>query len=164
MSGSPPSDAVPNPVDAPCWLAVEAGGHGLLLPVEQVMAVHRWQAPQPLPWGLAPAWLGLVELDGQACLGLDLGAWLGGPPLAGRVTEPVWLSLRAGGSDARCAWALDRVAGLRSAPELPLAAQAAPGPWPPFAGPCHRDAQGRGWQVIWPERMLTDPRYLEIAA
>lgn len=162
MSGSPLSDPVlTNPVDAPCWLAVEAGGFGLLLPVAQLVAVHRWQPAQPLPRGGAAGCLGLVEIEAEPRLGLDLGAWLGGPPLAGRVETPCWLTLRAPGHGS--AWALDRVLGLRGPRDLPLAAWAAPGPWPSFAGPCHRDAEGRAWQVLLPDRLVTDPRYLEIA-
>lgn len=161
MSGPPLSDAVPSPVDPACWLAVEAGGCGLLLPVAQVAAVHRWRAPRPLPGPTRPACLGLIELDGLPRLGVDLGAWLGGPPLETAGEAAAWLSL--GGPAAGSAWAVGRVLGLRGARDLPLAAWAAPGPWPLFAGPCHRDADGRGWQVLLPERLVTDPRYLEIA-
>lgn len=155
----PADPAAPEGAAAERWLAVEAGGFGLLLPLDQAGEVFA-AAPVLLPLPHTRPWLlGLSSLRGQLHTVVDLGAWLGGPPLPAGGGKLVALHPRLGSG---AALAVERLVGLRSADRLQPRPQPAQ-PRPAFAGPLWRDETGRDWQVLRLEALVTDPCFLEIA-
>lgn len=151
------------------WLAVEAGGAGLLLPLNEAGEIAPFPGcvavPHTRPW-----FLGVANLRGQLLGVVDLGLFLGLAAAPG------------GGSgfivafnprlEVGCALRVDRLAGLRRDDEVlpldpePVAASAAPLPRPAFAGAPLRDvaAPGRSWQEIRIAELAQDPHFLDIAA
>jgi twitching motility protein PilI len=63
-----------------------------------------------------------------------------------------------------CALLVDKLAGLRSDEQLPLAPQQPAGPLPRFAGALRRDEAGRNWQVINLEALARQENFLHIVA
>ena len=146
------------------WLAVECGGQGLLLPLDEAGEIF---APPPLrrvphtrPW-----FLGVANLRGGLHGVVDVAAFLGlaaaTPAAAAR--EQARLVALAPRLGVNAALLVDRLAGLRSAAQLqPEAAPA--GARPAFAGAHWRDGDGRGWQEIGLAALAGDERFLAVAA
>jgi twitching motility protein PilI len=147
------------------WLAVECGGQGLLLPLDEAGEIF---APPPLrrvphtqPW-----FVGVANLRGGLHGVVDLAAFLGlaaaaAPAEAARdQARRVALAPRLG---VNTALRVDRLAGLRSAAQVqPEAAPA--GVRPAFAGAHWRDGEGRSWQEILLGALAGDERFLAVAA
>lgn len=72
MSQTPP---------APGWLAVQAGGQSLLLPLTQCGEIHTTSLVQRLPH-TRPWLLGVANLRGQVVTVVDLAGYLGLPAVA----------------------------------------------------------------------------------
>jgi twitching motility protein PilI len=97
---------------------------------------------------------------------VDLAVYLGlREPSPGRATT-AQTRLVSLGSDLNlnCALMVDRLAGLRSDEQLPLAPEQPAGPLPRFAGPLRRDEAGRHWQVINLEALARQENFLHIVA
>jgi twitching motility protein PilI len=146
------------------WLAVECGGQGLLLPLDEAGEIF---APPPLrrvphtrPW-----FVGVANLRGGLHGVVDLAAFLGlaaaSPAAATR--EQARLVALAPRLGVNAALLVDRLAGLRSAGQLQP--EAAPeGARPAFAGAHWRDADGRGWQELLLGALAGDEGFLAVAA
>ncbi|PTT90340.1 chemotaxis protein CheW [Pelomonas sp. HMWF004] len=147
------------------WLAVECGGVGLLFSLKQASEIF---APVPIkavPY--AKPWLaGVANLRGGLFTVVDLAVYLGlREPLLNRnpSSQSRLVSL---GSDLNlnCALLVDRLAGLRSDEQLPLAAEQPRGPLPRFAGALRCDETGRQWQEIDLEALSRQDNFLHIVA
>lgn len=147
------------------WLAVECGGVGLLFSLKQASEIF---APVPIkavPYG--KPWLaGVANLRGGLFTVVDLAVYLGlREPLLNRSlsSQSRLVSL---GSDLNlnCALLVDRLAGLRSDEQLPLAAEQPQGPRPRFAGALRCDETGRHWQEINLEALARQDNFLHIVA
>jgi twitching motility protein PilI len=146
------------------WLAVEAAGTGLLLPLEQAGEIFPMAPVLAVPH--ARDWFcGVVNLRGGLHGVVDIGAFLGlrqgcaAQSAAGREGG----RLLALNPDLRtlCALRIDRLAGLRRPEELtpmPVAELR-----PAFAGGLWRDRQGRHWQELDLAALAVHESFLSIA-
>lgn len=144
------------------WLAVEAGGHGFLMPLAEAGEIFQDAAVMPVPH-TAPWFLGVANLRGTLAGVVDLAAFLG-------LTPPA--SVAAGGAvllafnpvlEVNAALRVDRLAGLRNVEQLGQE-PAGPEVLPPFAGRRLRDETGRVWQELRLTHLARDPRFLDIVA
>ncbi|HEY8876353.1 MAG TPA: chemotaxis protein CheW [Roseateles sp.] len=147
------------------WLAVECAGAGLLFSLKQASEIFAPVPIKPVPY--AKPWLaGVANLRGGLFTVVDLAVYLGlREPTPGRAAgaQSRLVSL---GSDLNlnCALLVDRLAGLRSDEQLPLAPQQPAGPLPRFAGALRRDEAGRQWQEINLEALSRQENFLHIVA
>ena len=146
------------------WLAVECGGHGLLVPLptagEIFPAGALMAVPHTQPW-----FLGVANLRGQLHGVVDLAAFLGlRLPLArDALRDQARLLAFNPKLGSHSAVLVDRLAGLRSAAQL--TAEPPDGQIRPlFANAMWRDAEGRSWQEIDLAVLARHPQYLAIAA
>lgn len=149
------------------WLAVECGGAGLLLSLKQASEIFAPVPIKPVPY--AKPWLaGVANLRGGLFTVVDLAVYLGlREATHGRLPVPTAQTrLVAMGSELNlnCALLVDRLAGLRSDDQLPLAAQQPAGPLPSFAGALRRDEAGRSWQEINLEALARQEDFLHVVA
>ena len=149
---------------ASSWLAVESAGHGFLFPLEQAgeifSAVPLLGVPHTQEW-----FLGVANLRGGLHGVVDFAAFLGvkRTTAGSGAREQSRLVALNPHLNVNCALLVDRLAGLRSAPQL----QAAPAdgrPRPPFVGNAWRDGDGRAWQEIRLAELATDPQFLSIVS
>lgn len=148
------------------WLAVEAAGHGFLLPLAQSGEIFPSLPVQALPHSL-PWFLGVANLRGHLHGVVDLAAFLGlrkpvGAAAAEAQRDRSQLIALNATLALNCALWVDQLSGLRHMADLqPLPDDA---PRPPFAGPRYRDAAGRDWQVLDLAALATAPAFLSIVA
>ncbi len=147
------------------WLAVEAGGAGVLLPLTEAGEIAPFRGCLPVPH-TRPWFLGVANLRGQLLGVVDLGAFLGladAPAAGGGFLVALDPRFETG-----CALRIDRLAGLRRADELavPGVPDGAAAARPLFAGDRLDDvaAPGRSWQEIRLAELARDPHFLDIAA
>jgi twitching motility protein PilI len=147
---------------AASWLAVEAGGQGLLLPLGQAGEIFPLGPLLPVPH-TQPWFLGVANLRGQLHGVMDLAAFLGLRAAAGAETlrEQARLVAFNPALGSNCALLVDRLAGLRSAEQLRAETDA--GPRPAFAGQRLVDAGGRSWQELQLPALAADEVFLRIA-
>lgn len=152
------------------WLAVECRGHGLLFPLQQAgeifSLVPLMAVPHTRPW-----FAGVANLRGGLHGVVDLGAFLGMAPRAVVPAEGVREQARLIAFNPsiglNCALLVDRLAGLRSAEQLQVAAidaDAEAAVRPTFAGRRLRDADGRTWQEIVLSSLAEDEQFLGIVS
>jgi twitching motility protein PilI len=143
------------------WLAVECAGVGLLFSLKQASEIFAPVPIKPVPY--AKPWLaGVANLRGGLFTVVDLAVYLGlREPLMNRAVSPQARLVSLGVDlNLNCALLVDRLAGLRSDEQLPLAA----GPLPRFAGALRRDETGRAWQEINLEALSRQENFLHIVA
>jgi twitching motility protein PilI len=146
------------------WLAVEAGGAGLLFPLAgagEIFGVPPLLAmPHTKPW-----FAGVANLRGGLHGVVDLAAFLGlrAAALGEGAREQARLVALNPSLGSHCALLVDRLAGLRGADQL-TAEPATDGVRPAFAGPGWRDADGRVWQEIDLAALAANEQFLGIAA
>ena len=146
------------------WLAVECGGHGLLVPLltagEIFPAGALLAVPHTQPW-----FLGVANLRGQLHGVVDLAAFLGlrSPLARDAVRDQARLLAFNPTLGSHSAVLVDRLAGLRSANQLTAEPDEGPAR-PDFASALWRDADGRQWQEINLAALARHPQYLAIAA
>lgn len=154
------------------WLAVEAGGHGFLLPLKEAGEIFSLAPVLPVPhcrhW-----FLGVANLRGHLHGVVDLADFLGlspGPlastaPGAGRSAgQGQFVGFNAA-LDLNCVLRIERLAGLRNADQLsPLAGAFVAKVRPGFAGARLRDASGRLWQELNLAALAADATFLNVAA
>jgi twitching motility protein PilI len=145
------------------WLAVEAGGCGFLLPLDQAGEIFPITDLRPLAH--TRAWFcGVANLRGGLHGVVDLATFIGlreqvPAEAAGReAARLVGLNPAIG---ALCALRVDRLAGLRNADQL--MAEPAPADRPSFARSVWRDAQGQRWQEIDLAELAAQDLFLSIA-
>lgn len=145
------------------WLAVECAGVGLLFSLKQASEIF---APVPIksvPY--AKPWLaGVANLRGGLFTVVDLAVYLGlrdASSSRGVAPQSRLVSLSSE-LNLNCALLVDRLAGLRSDEQLPLAAAQPAGPLPRFAGALRRDEAGRHWQEINLEALSRQENFLHI--
>jgi twitching motility protein PilI len=147
------------------WLAVECAGVGLLFSLKQASEIFAPVPIQPVPY--AKPWLaGVANLRGGLFTVVDLAVYLGLREAAPGRALPAQSRLVSLGSELNlnCALLVDRLAGLRSDEQLPLAAQQPAGPLPRFAGALRCDEAGRSWQEIDLEALSRQENFLHIVA
>ena len=164
------------------WLAVEAGGHGFLLPLKEAGEIFSLAPVLPVPH--CRDWFsGVTNLRGHLHGVVDLARFLGlptapSPPVAGRVPAQ-WVGFNAA-YDLNCVLRVDRLAGLRSDAQMRPAAPAADAELtgtelsgteltatstrPAFAGVRLCDASGRVWQELRLAALAVDAAFLSISA
>jgi twitching motility protein PilI len=149
------------------WLAVESGGPGFLLPLDQAGEIFPLSAPLAVPY-TADWFLGVVNLRGGLHGVVDLGGFLGVKPpgaataLAEVSREQARLVAFSPTLEVNCALLVDRLAGLRSAEQLQREAEDGSSK-PGFVGPRMRDAQGRTWQALSLAELAGEEAFLRIA-
>ena len=131
------------------WLAVECGGRGFLLPLQDAGEIF---APSPIiPVAHAKAWfLGVANLRGGLHGIVDLASFLGvegGERAGDGARERAQLVAFNAGLEINCALLVDHLAGLRSADQM-AAEPDTPQARPSFVGGRFRDATGRLWQEL----------------
>ena len=159
------------------WLAVEAGGHGFLLPLKEAGEIFSLAPILPVPH--CRDWFsGVANLRGHLHGVVDLARFLGLPtapntPVAGRL--PAQLVGFNAAFDLNCVLRVDRLAGLRSDAQMSPAAPAAEAELtvteftgtntrPAFAGVRLCDASGRVWQELRLAALAVDAAFLSISA
>ncbi|MFT7723311.1 MAG: chemotaxis protein CheW [Roseateles sp.] len=147
------------------WLAVECAGVGLLFSLKQASEIFAPVPIQPVPY--AKPWLaGVANLRGGLFTVVDLAVYLGLREPAPQRAVAAQARLVAMGSELNlnCALLVDRLAGLRSDEQLPLAPEQPAGPLPRFAGALRCDEAGRHWQEINLEALTRQEDFLHIVA
>lgn len=147
------------------WLAVECAGVGVLFSLKQASEIFAPVPIQPVPY--AKPWLaGVANLRGGLFTVVDLAVYLGlREPVLSRGVAPQARLVSLGTElNLNCALLVDRLAGLRSDEQLPLAAEQPAGPLPRFAGALRRDEAGRTWQEINLEALARQENFLHIVA
>ncbi|MGM9483770.1 chemotaxis protein CheW [Roseateles sp. NT4] len=147
------------------WLAVECAGAGLLFSLKQASEIFAPVPIKPVPY--AKPWLaGVANLRGGLFTVVDLAVYLGlRDPTPGRAVAANSRLVSLGSDlNLNCALLVDRLAGLRSDEQLPLAPQQPAGPLPRFAGQLRRDEAGRNWQEINLEALSRQENFLHIVA
>lgn len=153
------------------WLAVECGGHGLLLPLQQAGEIFPLVPLLPVPHA-QPWFLGIANLRGGLHGVVDLAAFLGlrrAEPAREGSRDPARLVALNPTGGLNAALLVERLAGLRNETQLKREPEAADeagqevAARPAFAGARFRDADGRAWQEILPTALAEDPRFLAIA-
>lgn len=143
------------------WLAVEAAGLGLLLPLRQAGEIFPPIALTTVPY-TEPWMLGVANLRGGLHAVVDLAQFLGlreSPPPSGEGR------LVSFGSELNinCALWVDRLLGLRSEEQLRPVDDVAEGR-PHFASGEREDEQGRRWQLLDLELLARFEPFLTIVA
>lgn len=143
------------------WLAVDCGGLGLLLPLQQAGEIF---APVPMttvPY-TQPWMLGVANLRGGLHGVVDLGVFLGlrQRPRSDGGGRLVSLSHDL---NINCALLVDRLLGLRSEDQLQRVSDDS-GARPHFAAEQREDEQGRRWQVVDLELLVRFEPFLNIVA
>jgi twitching motility protein PilI len=148
------------------WLAVECAGVGLLFSLKQASEIFAPVPIKPVPY--AKPWLaGVANLRGGLFTVVDLSIYLGlrdAAPGRGIVSPQTRLVSLSTELNLNCALLVDRLAGLRSDEQLPLAPEQPVGSRPRFAGAVRRDEAGRHWQVINLEALAKQENFLHIVA
>ena len=162
------------------WLAIEAGGHGFLLPLKEAGEIFSLAPVVPVPhcrdW-----FLGVANLRGHLHGVVDLARFLGLPSAPTGATAarvPAQFVGFNAGLELNCVLRVDRLAGLRSDEQLgprgggsEAAAAGGGSPafapdakLPAFAGVQLRDASGRVWQELKLAALAADDAFLSIVA
>jgi twitching motility protein PilI len=148
------------------WLAVECGGTGLLLPLNEAGEIFPFRNCVAVPH--TRAWfLGVANLRGQLHGVVDLARFLGLDSGRG-AAAPGWLVALNPTLETQAALRVDRLAGLRREAQLQAveaAGAAPPAQRPAFAGAAYLDSNGgRVWQEIALAALGEAPHFLNIAA
>lgn len=149
------------------WLAVEASGHGFLLPLDQAGEIFSLVALQRVPH--SQDWfLGVGNLRGQLHGVVDLAAFIGLPRRAptgheGGPREAGRLVAFNAGLHLNTALLIDRLAGLRRPAEL-APSESGSGRLPHFISAELKDAQGRSWFELDLAALASDEAFLKVAA
>ncbi len=142
------------------WLAVESGGHGFLLPLQDAGEIFPFTPTTPVPY--TSRWfLGVANLRGRLHGIVDLAGFLG---LRGAdsTRDQSWFVAFNVSMNINCAVMVDRLSGLRSIDQLneqPDDGQAKPA----FVGGHYRDASNRPWRELNLAALADESAFLKIA-
>jgi twitching motility protein PilI len=143
------------------WLAVEAGGHGFLLPLAEAGEIFQPGALLPVPHAL-PWFLGVANLRGILAGVVDLAGFLGlRSHLSAGEREQARVVAFNPTLEINGALLVDRLAGLRNQAQLTpewVDVRTQPG----FVGGRYHDAAGRVWQELRLAVLARDERFLRI--
>ncbi|MGI9217894.1 MAG: chemotaxis protein CheW [Hydrogenophaga sp.] len=149
------------------WLAVEAGGERILVPLVQSGEIFPWTTVQAVPY--TKSWYaGVASLRGGLHGVVDLPGLIGaaqvtkGSALERVTSETRLVSLHAALGVNAVLW-IDRLLGLRN-PIMFSAIAPRPPQAPPYFARCLIDHQGQTWQELDLQALVTDPGFLAIAA
>lgn len=144
-------------------LAVEAGGSGWLLRLEDTAEVLPVPSIMPLPL-VRPWFLGLANVRGNLIAVTDLARFAGGAsaPATPRGAE-ARVVMFAGRFGAHCGLLVSRVAGLRAADAF-RPADAATTPSRAWLGARLLDAEGREWRELLVPELIASDEFLHVAA
>lgn len=148
------------------WLAVEAGGKRLLLPLRQAGELfapqHLVQVPYSKKW-----FMGLANLRGALYGVVDLAQFMG----FRAATSPVWVSTPESQliglpdeSDTHCALAVDRVIGLKSHQDFAVAPMSGDSLESVERSRDFQDSSGEHWLEIDLIELAQLPDFLDIHA
>jgi len=141
------------------WLAVDCGGRGFLLPLEQAGEIFAVVPLVPVPH-TQPWFAGVANLRGGLYGVVDLARFIG---LESRPGDEARLVVFNPGMALNCALRVERLAGLRSAGQLQ--AEAEPdAPRPAFVGARYVDDAGRRWQELDLAALAADESFMRIVA
>lgn len=154
------------------WLAVDMGGHGFLLPLEQAGEIFPLSLIQAVPHS-QPWFKGVANLRGQLHGVVDLAGFMGLPtaPMSGGTgtlkaapsREAARLLALNQGLQLNAALLVDRLMGLRSAANMSPAAQ------PQAVAPHYvtqqlRDEHGQPWYELDLAALVSDEAFMKIDA
>ncbi len=146
------------------WLAVEAGGQGFLFPLHQAGEIFPASAVLKLPY-TQPWFVGVANLRGSLIAVVDWALFLGLRPRPAVVEggrEQARLLALSPALGSQCALRVDKLAGLRHAPQL-QAVVSQPNVHPRFAPMRWRDEAGRIWQEIDLVALTQQTSFLAVA-
>jgi twitching motility protein PilI len=147
------------------WLAVEACGHGFLLPLDQAGEIFSLVALQRVPHS-QPWFLGVGNLRGQLHGVVDLATFIGmtrRPTLTDPTSKEAGRLVALNASlQLNSALLIDRLAGLRRPDDL--TAVGAIGARPHFVVAQYQDAKGRLWSELDLVALASDEAFLKVAA
>ncbi|MEO8299300.1 MAG: chemotaxis protein CheW [Burkholderiales bacterium] len=144
------------------WLAVECAGQGFLLPLAEAGEIFQDAEVAPVPH-TATWFAGVANLRGVLTGVADLAGFLGLTQRPAAEVEGSRLVAFNPALDVNAALLIDRLAGLRNAEQLSIAADVDPA-LPGFAGRRLRDDAGRVWQELRLALLARDERFLNIVA
>lgn len=149
------------------WLAVDIGGHGFLLPLDQVGEIFPLTPIQPVPH--SQGWFaGVANLRGQLHGVIELTGFMGLPRSGARGAEA---GGREGGGrivafnaglQVNAALLIDRLLGLRNPGNLSESPAPADANKPHFVGRQMTDPQGRTWYELDLAALVADEAFLKI--
>lgn len=142
------------------WLAIECGGHGFLLPLQQAGEIFSPATILPVPH--ANRWfLGVANLRGHLHGVVDLAGFLGVASMTNGRDEFRFVGFNVE-LDINCVLLVDRLAGLRRDTELTVEPHPDTSQRPAFVGRLLRDGGGRVWQELLLGELATDEAFLRI--
>ena len=144
------------------WLAVDAGGQGLLLALRQAGEIAGLGPVLPVPH-TRPWLLGVVNLRGGVFTVVDLARFLGlREPGSASPKEPARLVAFNAALGINGALLVDRLEGLRHAADLQVEDDADAAARPAFALARWRDAAGKVWQELDLAELARQPQFLAV--
>lgn len=150
---------------AASWLAVQAAGTRLLIPLSHAGEIFHWVAPQRVPY--TQSWfLGVANLRGALSGVIDLGAFLSGQQAPQRgdasfaQSRLIALNPVLG---VNCALLVDRLLGLRNISAF-QSSHESPAESPAYFGHGYTDAEGAHWQEVNLQTLSQHPLFLSISA
>ena len=151
---------------AASWLAVEAGGQGLLLPLGQAGEIFPLGPLLPVPH-TQPWFLGVANLRGGLYGVVQLSSFASGEAAAPVLNESTRAQSRLVALnemlEVNCALLIDRLVGLRGVDAF-VASEAPQDASPPWLGHSYTDAAGGRWQEINLQALSQQPQFLSIGA
>lgn len=148
------------------WLAVQAGGHNYLLPLEQAGEIFSWPGVLRVPYTTAWFW-GVANLRGSLAGVVDVAAYLGHPiERTEQSLHEVSLLTMNPALQVNVALVVDRLLGLRGAQDFVSAStepalgtlQRGPG----TVGASYTDSTGSVWQVLQLHHLVQSSDFLSI--
>ena len=154
------------------WLAVRAGGHNFLLPLEHAGEIVALSSPQAVPY--SQDWFkGVLNIRGSLVGVVDLARFVAAHSGMGTVANSAAGATPGMGEasvvtlnaqlEVNCALQVDSLAGLRGS-EAFASSTAAPAHAPAYFGPSHVDKEGQRWQELNLRALAQSPAFLSIGA
>lgn len=148
------------------WLAVQAGGHNYLLPLDQAGEIFSWPGILRVPYTCGWFW-GIANLRGSLLGVVDLCAFLGKPiERPEQSLQEVSLLAVNPALQVNVALVVDRLLGLRGEDDFVstavMPAQEAPPLSPEVVPVSYTDSAGGVWQVLQLHQLVQSPEFLSI--
>jgi len=147
------------------WLAVQAAGARLLIPLSHAGEIFHWVPPQRVPY-THPWFMGVANLRGALSGVVDFGAFLS----EGRAPQRSDASFAQSRLIAlnpvlgvNCALMVDRLVGLRNIGAFQSSHESS-AESPAYFGHGYTDAEGEHWQEVNLQALSQHPIFLSISA